>query len=224
MTSAADVNAAYRNNTTLSWDAMLNDLLIAFGIDSGVIPKLWQKPDVGVADESESVARTRRLSPIHATLDHYKSQMLPGERLDKFSDSLLGHISDLLCWDAVYKRFGAKPSKISLNKFCGEVLVEALSRAMFGNRIFEVEPDLVQSMLDFNDDAWMLIFQYPQSSESKLHRARRKLLDFFLRYMQGPEELRSEQAWMIDRAIQDLKAIDMCDEDRAPLLLMIYWG
>lgn len=66
---------------------MLNDLLIAFGVNSGVIPKLWQKPDVGVANESESVARTRRLSPIYATLDHYKSQMLPGERLDKFINS-----------------------------------------------------------------------------------------------------------------------------------------
>ncbi len=57
-----------------------------------------------------------------------------------------------------------------------------------------------------------------------MHEARRKLLDFFLRYMQGPEELRSEQAWMIERVLRDMKAIDMCDEDRALFLLMIYRG
>lgn len=60
--------------------------------------------------------------------------------------------------------------------------------------------------------------------ESKLHKARRTLLEFFLKYMQGPEELRSQQARMIDKVTRDLKAIDMRDEDRAPLLLMIYWG
>ena len=87
-----------------------------------------------------------------------------------------------------------------------------------------MEPDLVQAMLDFNDDAWMLIFQYPQSRDSKLHKARRKLLNFFMRYMQSPEGTRSEQAWLMDEVLRDLGAIDMRDEDRAPLLLMIFWG
>ncbi len=161
VTSAADVNAVYKTNTTLFWDAMLNDLMIAFGVESVIIPKLLQTPDFDVADETDLGARTRRLSHIPATLDHYKSRLLPEQRLYKFSDSLLGYISDFLCWDKVYQRFGATTSKVSLNKFGGEILVEALSRAMFGNRIFEVELDLVQKMLNSNDDAWMLIFQYP---------------------------------------------------------------
>lgn len=33
VTSPADVGAIYKNNTTLSWEAMLDDLLVAFGVD-----------------------------------------------------------------------------------------------------------------------------------------------------------------------------------------------
>ena len=44
---------------------------------------------------------------------------------------------------------------------CSEVLVDALSRTLFGNRIYEAAPDLVQSLFDFNYDAWMLIFHVP---------------------------------------------------------------
>ena len=203
---------------------MLNDLLTAFGVNPAVIPKLWQKPGLGTADQPNLDNRVKVLSPIHATLDHYKSQMLPGERLDSFSYSLFDHISNLLRQDNIHQQFEGITEGVSLYRFCGEVLVEALSRSMFGNRIFELEPELVQNMLDFNDDAWMLIFQYPQSPESRLHKARRRLLDFFVKYMQDTAGLRFEQAWMIDKVLRDLKNIDMCDEDRAPLLLMIYWG
>lgn len=31
-TSAEDIAATYRNNTTFSWDAMLDELLVGFGL------------------------------------------------------------------------------------------------------------------------------------------------------------------------------------------------
>lgn len=202
---------------------MLNDLLIAFGVNSFMIPKLWEKP----AQDSSSAnpgAPHKLLSPIHTTLHHYKTQLLPGERLDQFGGALFGHISNAVCWKNISQLNGGATSRIPLTRFCGEILVEALGRAMFGSQGFDMEPDLVQAMLDFNDDAWMLIFQYPQSHDSKLHKARRKLLKFFMKYMQSPEGTRSRQAWLMDEVLRDLAGIDMQDEDRAPLLLMIFWG
>ena len=203
---------------------MLNDLLIAFGVNPLVIPKLWEKPLSNTSVKTNWASSSKILSPIHATLDHYKRQLLPGERLDKFSASLFDYIDDSLHWEKLASRYGGTINRVSLSDFCAEILVEALSRTMFGDRIFELEPDLIQSMVDFNDDAWMLIFQYPQPPGSRLHVARRKLLDFFRNYMQAPKEMRLGQAWVIDRVMEELDAIDMRDEDKAPLLLMIYWG
>ena len=203
---------------------MLNDLLIAFGVDSDIIPKLWQKPVLAENFKMSWGASPKVLSPIHATLDYYKKQLLPGERLDQFATSLFGHLDQSLRWGSLLSRYGRSTNRISLKDFCADILVDALSRSMFGNRIFELEPELIRCMIDFNDDAWMLIFKYPQAADSKLHISRRKLLEFFRRYMQSSAEFRRGQAWVIDKALQDLDAIDMRDEDKAPLLLMIYWG
>ena len=223
VTSPADVSAIYRNNTTLSWDAMLDDLLVAFGVSATTIPKLWQKLQPDSMDENGTDRVPQGLSLIHSTLDLYKRQLLPGRRLDDFSRTLLGHINKSLRWENVPER-GMAMSKVSLKDFCADILVDALTRTLFGDRIFELEPNLVQHLLDFNDDAWMLIFHYPQSAKSKLSKARRNILACFTRYVQGPDEMRSGQAWLIEMTMRQQKTVDISEKDRAALLLMIYWA
>ncbi len=203
---------------------MLDDLLVAFGVNATVIPKLWQKRLSGPNDDASLGATPQYLSIIHSTLDHYKRQLLPGEKLDNISEVLLRNIDASLCWESIYRRYGVETTRISLKDFCSEVLVDALSRTLFGHRIYEAAPDLVQNLLDFNDDAWMLIFHYPQSAESKLKKSRSKILEGFMNYIQGPEEIRSGRAWLIERVMEEQKAVDIRDEDRAALLLMIYWA
>ena len=203
---------------------MLNDLLIAFGVNFKVIPKLWERSRGTSINGMRIESSLKDMAPIHATLDHYKKQLLPGDKLDKFNSVLFSHLSNSLSCEGLYHRYGSATIRVSLKDFCAEVLIDALSRTMFGDRIYEIEPDLVQNMVDFNEDAWMLMFHYPQSPDSKLHKARRKLLDFFLNYMHSPKEVRSGQTWLIDRVLDDLNAIDISDEDKAPLLLLIYWG
>ena len=220
VTSPTDVSAIYRNNTTLSWDAMLNDLLVAFGVNAKAIPRLWQKPDW---DPTSPDQKHSGSSVIHSTLDLYKRQLLPGKNLDKFSGSLLGYINGSLRWESVSQR-GVAMSKVSLKDFCADILVDALTRTLFGDRILEVEPELVKSLLDFNDDAWMLIFHYPQSAASKLMKARHKILQGFQKYMQGPDETRSDRAWLIEETMRQQETLGIGDEDRAALLLMIYWA
>lgn len=221
VTSPEDVGAIYRNNTTLSWDAMLNDLLVVFGVNRSVVPKLWQKPFIA---ERRSQIPSSGLSPVHSTLDLYKRQLLPGERLESISQVLLGNINSTLRWEKMTERYGAATQRISLKDFCSEVLVDALTRTLFGNRIYEVEPNLVQNLLDFNDDAWMLIFHYPQSSKSKLFKARAEISRGFVKYIQGEEDARSGCAWLIRNIMEEQAALDIGDEDRAALLLMIYWA
>ena len=182
-------SAIYRNKTTLPWDAMLDDLLVAFEADATVIPKLWQKRVLENNGDRSLGATPQYLSTIHSTLDHYKRQLLPGEKLDNISEVLLGNIDASLRWENVYRRYGVATTRISLMDFCSEVLDDALSRTLFGDRIYEAAPDLVQNLLDFNDDAWMLIFHVTQSADSKLKKARSKILEGFVKYIQGPEEI-----------------------------------
>ncbi|KAL8725328.1 MAG: hypothetical protein Q9166_007434 [cf. Caloplaca sp. 2 TL-2023] len=221
--SPNDVGAIYRNNTTLSWDAMLDELLVAFGVNAMVIPRMWAKPE-----ESRESLRNPNLPPglsaIHSTLELYKKQLLPGPKLDTLSDTLLGHISNLMpLYDGSFGQ-GSPTGVLSLKDFCASVLVDSLTRTLFGEHIRCLEPNIVQCLLEFNDDAWMLVFKYPQSANSKLNVARNKILKGFEKYLDSPENVRLGKSWLIDEVMKMLSSVDINNDDRAAMLLMIYWA
>ena len=201
---------------------MLDGLLVAFGVNAAVIPKLWQNPPSGAAGDKSLDATPQGLLAIHSTLDRYKRRLLPGKKLDSISKVLLGNISESLGCDHFECQHGLATSRVSLKDFCARILVSAITRIFFGDRILGAEPELVQSLLDFNDGAWMLIFHYPQSAASKLNKARCKIFQAFVNYIQSPEDVRSGRAWLIETVMKEQEAVDIRDEDRAALLLMVY--
>ncbi|KAL8909703.1 MAG: hypothetical protein Q9207_000012 [Kuettlingeria erythrocarpa] len=222
-TAAEDIAAIYRNNTTLSWDAMLDELLVGFGVRSSVIPKLWQKPSApGPYDCAEG--GKKGLSIVHTTLDLYKRQLLPGAKFDTFSEVLLGRIDEWLSWNRVQQRYGTAGRLIPLKDLCTEVLVDVTTRTLFGDGLVEVEANIVRHFLDFNNDAWMLVFQYPQKKGSKLMTARRRILDALVNYLEGSDEIRMGRSWLVEKVTERLEFEGIGSEDIAALLLMVYWA
>lgn len=210
---------------------MLTDLLVGFGVHPKVIPKLWAKLPIEVTQKSRDNATnstTNSLSAAHSTLDLYKRQLLPGLKFETLNSTLLGHISRLMTQDMAQtmQKRGATDGlrSISLNSFCSTILVEAITRTLFGDGIYEIEPNMTQCLLEFNADAWMLVFQYPQAANSKMNQARKKILSAFSRYIKGPPSQRVGQCWLIGTVLEEQRHLDIEDEDRAALLLMIYWA
>ena len=209
---------------------MLNELLLGFGVHASAIPRIWEKiPEEAHKDIVDANAgKIPRLSPIHTILDLCKRQLLPGPKYDKFNNTLTEYINMSLCWNqtsAMYQR-GTDNCirRISLSRFCSEILVTAITKTLFGDGIYDIEPDMTKHLLDFNDDAWMIVFQYPQGSNSKLNRARGKMLRAFGRYLQSPNEARAGQSWLVQTVVRMLESVDIMDDDRAALMIMIYWA
>ena len=228
LTSPTDIGAVYRNNTTLSWDAMLNELLVAFGVKADNIRKVWAQPKPGMDDEisKRNPDLNITMSTCHFILQLYKKQLLPGSRFDVFNAALLEQIDQRMRIEHVRIRFGPDLKCVSLTEFCGDVLVDAITTAFFGEGIFEIERDMVKYLLEFNEDAWKLVFQVPQSKDSKLSVSRGKLLQAFTTYSaktQGEGSV-SKQAWLIETALMRLRTLSLDDEARAGMLLMIYWA
>ena len=207
---------------------MLNDLLIGFGIHTRVIPQLWIKLPVEVTQKSRGETKSQQFSAVHSTLDLYKRQLLPGARFDKINQILLKYIGRSMTqeWIAVANKKQAAHDlrSISLSTLCSTVLVDAVTRTLFGDGIYEIESDMTQCLLDFNEDAWMLVFQYPQAGNSKMNIARKRILSAFSSYISGPSRLRSGQSWLIESVLEEQKCLDIGNQDRAALLLMIYWA
>ena len=228
LTSAEDVASVYKNNVTLSWDAMLNDLLIGFGVRAHVIQRLWEKLPIDILQKARAdikPGKVPHISVVHSTLDLYKRQLLPGPRFEKINDTLTGYIDRSLRWSEILSIYQHQDcTRVSLSDLCSRVLVDAITRTLFGDGIYRIEPEMNQHLLDFNEDAWKLVFQYPQSAESKMNKARKCMLKAFVTYMQGPESLRAGQSWLLTAVMEEQQAVDIIDEDRAALMLMIYWA
>ena len=229
LTSPEDVAIAYRNNTTLSWDAYLHDLLSAFGLDSTALRMVWHKPSPGDASfVTPNPINPRQRSLIHLTEDVYKKQLLPGEKLDVLGGSFLQRLERALHWDRLsgpYVQLSTLQRKhVSLKGLCRSLVVDAITRSMWGDLLHEIEPSTTQCMLDFNDDAWMVIFHYPQIMAPKMNSARRKLMNALEVYIHRPKEQRVGEAWAIATVVaaQEITGID--DQNRAAMLLMIYWA
>ena len=223
-TSPGDIAAIYRNNTTLSWDTMLNELLVGFGVNAPVIPKLWRKPSPDSCLDNSTKDGRKGLSIVHYILDLYKRQLLPGPKFDMFSKVLLSHIDELLSFTRLQKRYGATIKRISLEDLCSEVLVDVTTRTLFGDGLIEIEPNIVRDTLEFNNDAWMLVFHYPQRKGSKLMTARGRILDAFVNYLEGSDEIRVGRSWIVEKVTDRLESDGIENEDIAALLLMVYWA
>ena len=104
VTDPTDVSAVYRNTITLSWDAFLEDLLTASGVNAMSIPQLWEKRSLDFTDRKGPNKAPRGLSAIHSTLEIYKRQLHPSKKMEKSSEVLLGHINSSLRWEKLSQR------------------------------------------------------------------------------------------------------------------------
>ena len=228
LTSPTDIGAVYRNNTTLSWDAMLNELLVAFGVKADNIEKVWAQPEPGMNDEisKQNPDLTTTMSTCHFILQLYKKQLLPGPRFDVFNAALLDQIDQRMRIEHVQTRFGSDLKCVSLTEFCGDVLVDAITEALFGEGIFEIETNMIKYLLEFNEEAWKLVFQVPQPKDGKLNVSRGKLLQAFTTYSIKTTGKCSvaKQTRMIKTALMRLRTLSLDDEACAGMLLMIYWA
>ncbi|KAB8300568.1 hypothetical protein EYC80_000726 [Monilinia laxa] len=209
------------------------DLLIGFGIKPSIIRTLWQKMPAKIAQESRKdvdPAKVPPLSIMHSTHDLYKRQLLPGTKLDVINISLNGWIDRHLEWNDVKARYltlcptGDRIRHLSLSAFCSDVLIEAVTKTFFGKVIYDIEPELSGALLGFNTDAWMLVFKYPHGKNSRLGKARKKILAAFNKISRLPSSDRADQAWLIQSSMSELEANGIDHEDRAALALMIYWA
>ncbi|KAF4626588.1 hypothetical protein G7Y89_g11570 [Cudoniella acicularis] len=233
LTTPEHVAKLYKSNEDTSWDAMLNELLVGFGVKSSVIHKLWEPmPGETIRKGRPELPASKipNYSLIHSTLDLYKRQLLPGPRFEKFCGTLLGHIDDHLKWSTLIgidTTQSGRPQKVfshrSLRDLCSTVLIGAISKTLFGDQIYEIEPYLSTYLADFNQDAWMLVFQYP-GPKTKLGAARTKILSALENIIRGAGGPEANHAWIVRTVMEEQDAAGISEEDAAALLLMIYWA
>ncbi|KAI0426694.1 cytochrome P450 [Xylaria sp. FL1042] len=228
ITSPSDVAAAFRDTVALRFDGHLNELLENFGFGSEALRRGWHQPMPGDwCYIPNNPVNPKQLNFIHLAEDIYKKQLLPGSKMDAMCKCFLDALHESVQWDKLNSCGYAEDGdykRISLYSLCRFAMVDAATRSMFGQHLHDIEPGIVEHMLGFNDNAWMVFFRYPDFFGLPVTKPRREIVKALKRFIQLPESQRSQQEWSIKNIIaaQEVVGIDL--EARASVILMIFWA
>ncbi|OTB08911.1 hypothetical protein M426DRAFT_70836 [Hypoxylon sp. CI-4A] len=228
VTAPLDVAATYRDGVAFGFDGHLNQLLQNFGFGKDAIKRAWHKPQPGDwCYLPNNPVNPSQMDFIHLTEDIYKKQLLPGEKMDEVCRRFLGALCESMQWnklDFCTTAFHGNSRRISLYSLCRLAMVDAATRSMFGSHLHKIESNIVDHMLGFNDSAWMVFFRYPDFFGLPVTEPRKRIMNAIRKFIQQPEDQRSEQSWSIESIIkaQEIVGIDL--EARASVILMIFWA
>ncbi|KAK3682777.1 cytochrome P450 [Podospora appendiculata] len=244
-TDPRDVSTIFDDTVTFGFDDHLSNLLTSFGISKAALKRAWHVPKPGDwCFAADNPVNPKQKSLIHAVEDIFTQQLLPGDHMDvwaaKFlasvTDSLSGSTDDIrLCTtggDCVWcggcggsDQQGGLQRQVSLYRLVSSVSVQATCRGMFGSHLLDIDSQVVEYMLDFNEHAWMMVFQYPSTwGKLPVDEPRERLMKIIRRFVAVPEERRAGASWAITSMLKGMEIVGMDTESRAAMLLMVFWA
>ena len=224
-----DVAMVYKNSSTFSWDAYLDRLLDAFGLTADARKLSWTRPEHGQFDDTKMrVINPQSKTLVHLIEDFYKIQLLPGKQLDIFMGTVLTRLDQSLMWTSMQGPYVLRSTmetrKLSMKHLCAHLVTDTTTRAMFGDLIFEFEPDLINYMAVFNAWSWACVFGVPSIFTPALSKAKIVLSKAINKYVRTPKHLRHSEAWSITSIIDAAECFGMDEESTTAMLFMIWWA
>lgn len=107
-------------------------------------------------------------------------QSAPGQNLENLSAVALTYLERSLLFEnvAVDSRYYLKTSEtaditgVSLSKWCADVIINASQKAYFGDHLSEINPDLVQTFIEFDTRSWQLLYHFPRLISEGMYAAK----------------------------------------------------
>ena len=125
----------------------------------------------------------------------------------------------------VVKADGEKGRKtLSLKRLCQHIMLEAGMYSFFGRMINQLDPNFIQNMLVFNENAWMLFYELPRFFASAVMTLQHALRKTFEKFASLPESTRQDQSWGVQQLLVAQEAMGIDLESKACMLLLILWA
>ena len=206
--------------------------MVAFGASCDAIEKMWLPPSDDKHGFNAQVANPNHKSLAQLTRDFHKQQLHPGENQRSLSAKFQDYIDESLRWDRMSAnindkyilRSGDLFKDVSLKGWCAEVLLNAATRAFYGETLLQNQPDLFRDFFDFDDNSWMLMYRYPRFMARSMYQAKDAAVDALTQYFAMPKESRRGEAWFIRTLEAEQRQLGIGDRDIATLNLMVYWA
>lgn len=203
--------------------------MVSSGLSSAAIAKMWLLPKDGF---KAPIPNPDQKCLAQITRDFHALQLHPGHHQIMLSQRFLDLIDRSLSWDVLASAstipeyiVSSKGAcvELSLKKWCGDVLLNAATEAFFGKSLLAAAPDVFRSFFAFDDDSWMLLYNYPRFLARDMYRGKDASVDALTKYFELPKEFREDRAFFVRTLEQGLRDLDIDDRDIAKTFLMMYW-
>lgn len=230
LTSPEDVKSLYKNAKVFIFDDVVFEVSITFGISHPAMVKMRQKPAFLEGDPVYSeftVQNMHALSLAELNSEFWKQELHPGHRLDALLENFLLCIDTLLQFEGlpqytvVQRPSNSIKQVFSLLKLTEGVMMDAGTIASFGTKILEIDPNLVQKFLNFDDENWKLWYKWPNANA--MHAAKAEMTKTFEKYLSLPQKERGGAAHIIELIETTTNALELSKKDIATSLTMLYF-
>lgn len=195
-------------NTELCVEAMFNPL----PKDKQGFPNPHGKP-------LASLARQMHIHQLHpgAQLDFLENQFL-----DFFDEHLHPRTLGNKCPYAIEST--NVDTVLPLMEWLSDLFTRAGQKAYFGDTLARIDPTLTRTFVVFDELSWQVLYQYPDFLAREMKAARDKIQSALKAYIQIPQSQRSGDAWFTKAMENEMRVLDISEDDIATMLVTIYWG
>ena len=226
LTSANDVEEMYKNTTTLSWELLVQDLYRWIGFSNAAVDKLWQPP----TRKQKADNPVRVLSPNEMVAEYQRRQLRPGVNMDILAASMIDHVNSMVRWDNLKmgetcdRQSSEKTVSLSLIEWTSHAFIHSTTDMYWGKRIFEIDPTILETYTIWEKTNWKYVFQIPRLFSRDMYDARDKLVDAFTGYFQLPKNERTDAAWFVPIAEEEMRDIGSSDRDLGRAHMLQHWA
>lgn len=190
--------------------------------------KMYERPELIKAGSVRIDTPPRSQKALaHAVEDFYRQQFHPGGLLEELWGRIQHRLDIALQWDNIL----AKPvlpsltdtKKLSLLQWCRATILPSVTNAVWSDCLLQLEPDLMDIFVTFDNESWKLNFQLPYFMARDMHQAKDKIIANFKRYLATPRDQRSGAAWFLQTLESEFRRLEIRDSDMAAMFVPPFW-
>lgn len=227
MTSSDDISSVFKNTEQLTFDDYIKNMMLQFGTTPEAVDKMWQTPTNDNLNSATLQPNPSLKSFVHLSEGLYRQQLHPGEKLNTLQNVLLGNIYSSLTWESMTEKVIISSTEnertVSLYEWTRQVLLDGATRAFFGDKLLEMDPNLFEDFFYFDDNSWKLTYKIPRYWSNDVYAAKQKAQDALEAYFCLPKEERPGEAWIIHVLETEMRALGITEPDIASILMMTFW-
>lgn len=227
VTAPQDVVSTFNNSDGLDTDISLRELLLSFGVNKKGVELAWHKPRPGdwCYVPNNSINPEQRC--FIKFVEHiYRTHLLSGETMLKMREVFSNSVDENLRMDNLGWCMAGDEQNFSLHTLVRHVVVDAATKSLFGTHLHDIDPNVVDHMLRFNDYVWQVVMRYPDFIfyRSAVSEPYEKLLSVMRKFVQVPAQKYGQINWLIRQTLIGMENTALDTDSRARMLLMMFWA